>query len=98
MIFLLRILGPDTTHPLGFLLSIFARLQSIEAVDKVYALRGLANNPRAASIIPDYAKHKREVFIDVAVILLESREDAIFILPYAGMISAQSHLLTWVPD
>ena len=88
---------PDRVISLGLLLSCTVRLQATRAVDKVYALQGISNSAVAWSIVPDYESSAGEVFRLTAQKLLESEDDAEYVLPHAGIRNSAGSP-SWAPD
>ena len=73
-----------TDEDLGLLevLHRFRNTQSSEHRDKVYAPRGLAEDLPPGSLIPDYAKPVKEVFLDVVKACMVHPERAVDFLGY----------------
>lgn len=90
----------DAVHPLGLILSWSARLQTTDPLDKVYAVLGISNSKVAKSIVPKYSISETELFHSTAVKLLESEEDAKYVLPHAGIRAPNDkpNLPSWAPD
>ncbi|KAI7760018.1 hypothetical protein LZL87_012389 [Fusarium oxysporum] len=90
----------ETKHCLGLMLSVCSRLQATDPRDKIYALLGISNSDIARQIKASQKISKTELFRSTAIKLLESDDDAEFVLPHAGIHASNNnpHLPSWAPD
>jgi hypothetical protein len=95
----LRIPGLQTSLPLGYLLSSFSKLRASWPVDKIFSLLGLADPESIALVNPDYTVPYTEVYTNTSASLLGSPQNAIYLLPHAGIgYRGSTDLPSWVPD
>jgi hypothetical protein len=72
--------------PLGMVLSPCAYFETKLDEDKVFALLGVGvGQGRPSAIIPNYGQTATQTYIEVARELLESIENAPYLLPHAGI-------------
>ncbi|KAF4437108.1 HET-domain-containing protein [Fusarium austroafricanum] len=90
----------ETTHCLGLMLSVCSKLQATDPRDKIYALLGISNSDIGRQIKASQNISKSELFRSTAIKLLESTNDAEFVLPHAGIYGSNNNpdLPTWAPD
>ncbi|KAH7143336.1 hypothetical protein DER46DRAFT_581607 [Fusarium sp. MPI-SDFR-AT-0072] len=90
----------ETKHCLGLMLSVCSRLQATDLRDKIYALLGISNSDIARQMKASQKISKTELFRSTAIKLLESDDDAEFVLPHAGIHASNNnpHLPSWAPD
>lgn len=100
--------SPRAPISLGLLLSLCSRHKATEPVDKIYSLLGISESTLSNTIVPtyvsrtmaqDHAAHQKTVFIDTAVKLASSQDDAMYLLPHAGIgyLRRSCDLPSWVP-
>jgi hypothetical protein len=91
------------------LLTSIRRTRSTDPRDKVYAVRGLANDLSETDLVPDYSKSIKEVYQDVVQFALSSVNNGLDVLGYAfhPAPDATNHFLSdiqqprlpsWMPD
>lgn len=93
--------APDREENLGLRLFMDSRdRSSTDLRDKIYSLRGIANDALATGIIVDYDKSIERVYTDHAKHLLKIRHDLTILSAVILRHRANSTLLlpSWVPD
>ncbi|KAF2678522.1 hypothetical protein K458DRAFT_394796 [Lentithecium fluviatile CBS 122367] len=97
----LRSLGLDgkTIALSGLLILAFSVKQPLEATDprdKIYALSGIAEDTESLNLKTDYSKTCEEVFVEVAISLLE--KEGLDMLSIFHALRTTANLPSWVPN
>lgn len=89
----------QATPSLSSLLIRFRRFDATEAVDKLFALYGLAEKDvKALGLQPDYTAEAQKVYTDVAYAILNGLGDVSILEAPRGDGKLRQSLPSWVPD
>ena len=105
MSFLTIVAAKDPTHPnatalpLSIVVSCFRRFNSGEAVDKLFALYGLAEADVATlGVEPDYSVGADKAYMNVSLLIMQQLKDLSILECPRGAGNLRQDLPTWVPD
>ena len=88
--------------PLNYLLEKFAKFESTEPLDKVFALLGLMGDEPPISMVPNYSSSVQHVFSNTVQHILSDpsirNRPSILALAGTGYVGRRPGLCSWIPD